>query len=211
MESLMLQPQQIMQYQFFNNSTAGEASWYFNPTGRKFQNTINSYKEGRVFMEENYARKAYLYPYWLTTDVAVTLSAGGTATVFMTVTDDMEFVGFNWMKTFISTGVEGDTEQGFSFQIIDPTTKRPLQNSPRVGGCQAGTAEFPFQTGGLIWNPRTTMQVILTNLITDQATEVFLTVHGVAKFRGAAPFAANAGVRPVERGPTQNSIRTAVR
>lgn len=210
MESIFLQPQQTLQSTFFNNSTAGAASWYFNGHGRKYQNTLQTNREGRKFIEDNYERKAYLYPYWLTSDIPITLAAAGSKTVFFKITDDMDFVAFKFMLDFITTGVAGDVVQGVSVQLFDPTTDKPMQNSPRTGRCQFGTGTFPFLTQGWLMQPRTILKAVFTNLVTDQETEVFPTFHGVARYRGKANFAQDAGVRPVEQGPTHDTIRTAV-
>jgi hypothetical protein len=188
-EPMMMEGMQVHQVQFFNNSAAGAASFYgpFYECRKAVDANIN-YAYVTRFLKENRPRKALLYPYWLTSDQAVTLPASGTREVFFTNTQDQTLILFYQMALAITAGGTGDTQEMVSFQFYDPKTQRPYQNSPVTLNCCAGTGQFPFLLPvPIMMEPASKMRVTMTNLITDGNTEVFFTFQGIGYYQGSAP------------------------
>lgn len=185
-ESIFLESQQVLNLQFYNRSVAGQSVYRMAFEARKFQASALANNDVTQQIGSMRRRKTFLNPFWFTSDAAVQLPAGGTVPVFFNNTRDNFLVLFNIMCQTITTGVAGDTQEIISFRIFDPRTERPLNNQPITLNIGTGTAQFPFQLPtALMVEPRTTLRVELTNLITDQPTEVFFTFHGVASFMAA--------------------------
>jgi hypothetical protein len=185
-ESIFLESQQVLNLQFYNRSVAGASVYRMAFEARKFQASALANNDVTQQIGSMRRRKTFLNPFWFTSDAAVQLPAGGTVPVFFNNTRDNFLVLFNIMCQTITTGVAGDTQEIISFRIFDPRTERPLNNQPITLNIGTGTAQFPFQLPtALMVEPRTTLRVELTNLITDQPTEVFFTFHGVASFMAA--------------------------
>lgn len=186
MESIVLEQQQAMQFQFFNASVAGAANWRMALEMRKFQRTALEFQEVQKWAGEQRIRKAFLYPFWQTTDAAVTIPAGGTSEAFMSNTSDLWLYLFVAMAQGISTGVAGDLQEMFTVEVFDAKTKRPLQNSPISLNNFGGSSNFPYPLPTPIMvEPTTQIQLRLRNLITDQPTEAFITFAGIAHYTGA--------------------------
>lgn len=182
-ESLFLEMQQTLMFNFFNNSTAGATSFEFLGEFRKFQATSFSRDNVTKYIGLMKERKQFLYPFWLTSNAAITIPAAGTVDAFFTGTRDIWLVLQGAIASFISTGVAGDIVEGFSAQFFDAKTERPLQNQPVVRSCCFGNSQFPyiFPTGWVV-EPNTIIRVRFTNLITDQPLELFATFLGVALY-----------------------------
>lgn len=182
-ESLFLEMQQSLTFNFFNNSTAGATSFEFSGEHRKFQATSFSRDNVSKYIDVMRQRKQFLYPYWLTSDQPITIPAGGTLNTFFTATRDVWLVLMGSIGSFISAGVAGDIVEGFEAQIFDAKTSRPLQNQPVIRSCGFGTASFPFifPTAWVI-EPNTKIQITFRNLITDAPIDIFTTFFGVALY-----------------------------
>lgn len=191
-ESIFLEGQQTMTFQFTNNSTAGSSNFRFALEARKFQATALSNSKVIEFLRDMRQRKAQLYPFWQTSDSAVSIPAGGTVDSFFTIDRTHTVLVLTAMGRALTTGVAGDTQEKALVELFDPETDRPLQNQPVAFNCAAGTSRFPyvFPTGWLC-PPNTKIHARFTNLITDQATEIFFTFHGVGCFGGEIPLAAS--------------------
>lgn len=184
-ESIFLESQQVLNLQFYNRSALGQSVYRMAFESRKFQASALANQNVTRQIGEFRQRKTFLNPFWFTSDAAVQLPAGGTVPVFFNNSRDNFLILFNIMCQTITTGVAGDVQEIVSFRIFDPRTARPLNNQPITLNTATGTAQFPFQLPtALMVEPRTTVQVDMTNLITDQPTEVFFTFHGVASFMG---------------------------
>jgi len=191
-ETIMLEAQQNLVFQFSNPSAAGASHFQFAMEHRKFiDSNVNAAFLTR-WLTENRKRKELLYPFWLTSNSAVSIPASGTRDVFFTTTQDIMLVLFEVWCDFITTGVAGDTQEGLAFEFFNPKNGRPLQNRPVTLNCCAGRSQtnpiaykLPCP---LMVEPATNMLVKMTNLITDQPTEAFMTFFGVAYYQGNGPW-----------------------
>ena len=193
---LML-PQQTLLLTFENWSTAGAMNFDFAFRGRKFQGTGLARKAVRDFIEDERRASIFFSPFWLTTREDITVAAGGSITAFITPTKDIGMWVFKQMGSFISTGVAGNTTEGFQTTILDAQTGRPLQNRPVVRSAGWGTGGLPYMLP-TPWYipPNSKVQIQIDNLITDQATEVFLTLVGIADTQAPAEVWNAPGARP---------------
>jgi hypothetical protein len=188
-ESIGLEGQQTLQFDFLNNSALGATSFEWCLEARKFQSTAFTKKQVTEFIGELRKRKSFLYPFWLTSDQPITIPAGGTRDVFFTSTRDVMQVQMATIASFISAGVAGDVVEGFQAQFFDAKTERPLQNQPVVRSCCSGTAGFPYiLPTPLMMEPNTRMRVRFQNLITDQPIDIFFTWVGVAVYAASNIF-----------------------
>lgn len=201
-ESLLLENQGTLQFTFTNNSTAGSANFYSSLEARKFQQVSLLRKDISEYIYEQRSRKQQLAPYWLTSDQAITLPAGGKATAFFTATKDITLALFSAMAYATTTGVAGDTTEQFTVSFFDAESERPLQNQPVAKNCVAGTAQYPYVLpSALILRPNTKMRAEFTNLITDQPTNVYFTFGGVALYEAQIPQANHPALpSPAQRG-----------
>ena len=194
-EALLLEAQQTLLFDFQNNSTAGATSFDFLCERRKFQATVFSRSEVTAYLAEQRKRKLFLNPFWLTSNSPITIPAGGSVDAFFTSSRDSYLVHQMIVGGFISSGVAGNTVEGFSAQIFDAKTERPLQNQAVVRSCCCGTPGFPYQLPcGLIQEPNTTIRVRFNNLITDAPTEVFFNFVGVVDWTARNPMEVQPGV-----------------
>lgn len=191
-ETIMLEAQQNLVYQFINPSAAGDSHFQFALEHRKFIDSNVNQAFLTRWLKENRKRKELLYPFWLTSNNAVSVPASGTRDVFFTTTQDIMLVLFEVWCDFITTGVAGDLQEGLTFEFFNPKNGRPLQNRPVSLNCCAGRSQtnpiaykLPCP---LMVEPASNMLVRMTSLITDQPTEVFMTFFGVAYFQGNGPW-----------------------
>lgn len=184
-ESVFLQPQQILQFSFFNRSAAGATSFRFAATQRKIQNSVFAHPEMNEYIRQAWTRKTFLQPFWFTTDNPVTVPAGGTVNSFFTNTNDRFVVFWYLIGSAITTGVAGDTQEIFSFRFFDAKTDRLMMNQPVTLNTGCGTAGFPYMLPApWLLEPSTQIRVEFRNLITDQPTQIFMTLCGVANYTG---------------------------
>jgi hypothetical protein len=208
-ETTFLENQQTMVFQFRNNSVAGASNLRFALEAMKLQKTALDFKDVRSEVDRERVRKTFFYPYWMTSDLAVTVAPGASFDVFFTNTNDLYLFLFYLMFTAIPAGgAVGDLQEFFTFQILDPKTSRPLQNTPVAANCGMGTARFPYRfPTPLLVEPRTQITIRITSLLTAANLEVFLTFGGVAQFTGeglwSAPGIGRDALGPViaETGP----------
>jgi len=191
-EDLFLEGQQNLTFQFLNPSAAGDSHFAINTEVRKLVDVNVNRPFVTRFLKEARKRKALLYPFWLTSDHDVTLPAGGTREVLFTTTQDVALVLFQTWCTALTTGVAGDLQELVSFEFFNPKTGRPLQNAPVTLNCCAGNpgiAARPYKLPiPLMVEPATVMRVRMTNLVTDQPTDVFFSWQGVAYYQGNGPW-----------------------
>lgn len=189
-ESLFLENQGTLQFEFSNPSAAGTANFYEMLEARKFQQVAMMRQSIAEYIGDMRQRKPQLAPYWLTSDAEISIPAGGKATAFFTASRDVTLVLFMSMSFGLTTGVAGDTTELYTVQAFDAESERALQNAPVARTCFGGTAQYPyFLPTALILRPNTKMRLEFTNLVTDQATEVFHTFQGVAMYEGQIPAA----------------------
>ena len=198
LESILLESQQTMIFNFFNWSNDAPSNFRMALEGRKFQASAMLNKKVTNHIDASRIRKRYLQPYWLTSNQDITVPAGGTVDAFFQNSRDNYNMLFRLMATAITTGAAGDTQEVFAFQIFDAVTERPLQNTPVTMTTGTGTSAFPFNlTTPICMDPATILRIRITNLITDQPTEIYLTFNGVAAYVGAEQMS----VRPPEIAP----------
>lgn len=185
-ESLFLEPQQTLEYVIINNSTLSASTLRIQNEAKQTQSPAWNREDVREELARDRARKPYLYPFWMTTDTPITLAAGQSRDVFMTVTRDIRFVAFAQMARAIVTGVPaGDTAEQFTVEVLDGQTQRPMQNQPICRTCFGGNANNPYwlPTGWML-EPNSKIQLRVTSLLTAGSIDVFLTWAGTACFVG---------------------------
>lgn len=182
-ESLWLEPQQTLQMQFKNNSVAGSIVIEQANEIQKFQSPVWKKPSVAKTIAENANRKRRLYPFWLTTDAAVSLAASASAEALFTVTKDIRMIVFGSIARAITVGSLGDTTELVLAEFFDSVSQRPLQNQPLARTICSGTVEFPYYFPcGWIIDPNTTIRGRFTNLVTNGITQVFWTFFGVASY-----------------------------
>jgi hypothetical protein len=188
-ESLLLEQQQTLLFDFNNNSIVGPTSFRFMLEDRKFQATVLSRPQVTDYISAERRRKLLLQPYWLTTTAPVNINPGATIDIFFNNLRNSYFVWFDTIATFVineAAGLGGDTVQGFTANMFDAKTERPLNNQPVPSTCMSGSSGLPFQNPtGLILEPDTLMHWQLTSLIqaaSGGSIDVFITLVGVLSY-----------------------------
>lgn len=185
-ESVMLESQQSMNFQFFNNSVAGASTFRSAMEARKFQASALAKDNVTSELAKARQRKTFLNPFWLSSNQlgqSIVVPAGGTVNVFFENSRDYFLVLFYLMCQTLTTGAAGDTIEVISFRLFDAKTERELMNVPVTQNTGTGTSNFPYVLpSALMVEPRTTLRMQITNLVTDQPTEVWMTFHGVGMF-----------------------------
>jgi hypothetical protein len=202
MESVAVEGQQVVTFQFHNVSLAGGGAISFSAEAQGVQGFGLGYDEIKKWINIQRQRKAFLSPYWLTSDAAVSLLATQTKEFFFTNTSDKWLLLGYVMAQVITQGSLGDeAPEFFEFEIYDAKTQRKLMNQPITMNTGTGTAQFPFRLDDpLLVEPSTQLRVRMTSLITNAAMEVFLTFHGVACSTQLPPFAVNGLLQPATAG-----------
>lgn len=186
-EKVLLEKNQTLLYQFFNHATSAPGSFALQNQAKKWQHEAFERPGVKELIRAQLARKTWCNPYWLTLDSDTQLAASGSATQFMTCTRDIMLVLFCAMGHGFTTGVAGDTQEVFTFNLFDAKTGRQLNNQPMTLNTGLGDAQNPYWfPHPLILEPYTQLKLEFTNLITDAATDVFVTFSGVAVYTGAA-------------------------
>lgn len=187
-ESIGLESQQSLSLQLLNNSTSGAGSFSMAAKGNKIESSEETAKLVDDFANQMRVRKTFCCPYWLTSDGAVSIAASAAnQRVFFTNVREWTLVLFYAMARIKTTGVAGDTTEGFTATIYDPGTQRILttQNQPVPRSLCSGTAQKPYVLPWpIIMLPNTQGWIDFNNLVTDAALEIFWTFHGVAVFDG---------------------------
>jgi hypothetical protein len=202
-EGLLLDGQQTMVFEFYNNSAAGgNANFYMGLEGGKFQGFGLGHKKVVEYLAIARKRKAYLAPYWLTSDADISLAASGSTRAFFTNTSDKYLLIEYIMAFVITTGSAGnEAAERFEFLITDGKTKRQLSNQHVTLNTGCGTAQYPFRLRDpLIVEPSTQIMVEFNSLLTDQAQEIFFTFAGIQCFDTLAPFAPGQLIQPQHAG-----------
>lgn len=188
LETCMLESQSALQLRFTNQSAAGNSNFTFGMRGCKVQQSHLSRPFAEKLLNDYGLRKTFLYPFWFSLDNGfVQIPAASTRTFFMSNTFDIELVLFFAMGSALTTGAAGETTEIFSAQVFDPDDKIPLQSAPFTFNTGFGTARFPYPLPApLIVEPNRQLEIRITNLVTDQPSDVFLTYAGVANYQGQA-------------------------
>ncbi len=184
-ETIMLEAQQNLLFNFLNNSTGGASSYRFAAKALKLESSEETADLTRERAQELGLRKAFCAPYWLTSDVAISLaaSAGPTSFFFTNTRNKTLILFYNMISTVkSSSGGSGDTEQEFTANIFDGLG-RQLTNQAMPKNMVAGTAQKPYvNPWPIMLFPNNQIRIDFTNLLTNRTLEIFWTFHGVSVF-----------------------------
>jgi hypothetical protein len=194
METTILDAQQTLMFEFKNNAVSGTSNFKIALEAWKLQRYGSGLPAARAFLADNKKRMSYLYPYWLTTEAAVTIpiTNGGTVDVYFRNPSDQWLLLGKLMGQSIPQAVGSDPETAelFAFDLWDPKSERKLNNQPVTLNTGTGTAQFPFLLDPpLLVEPLSNIHMRLYNLLSAYTQEVFLTFAGVGCYTGAALFA----------------------
>ena len=186
-ETIGLESQQNLLFNFLNNSTAGASSYRMAARALKMESSEETAKMTIEFAQELSIRKSFCSPYWLTSDATISLAASAAnQRAWFTNTRGQTLILFYVMVSTVksSSGGSGDTQEEFTADLYDGLG-RLLTNQPVTKTMLAGTAQKPYcLPWPIILLPSNQMYVDLTNLITNRTLEVFLTFHGVSVYEG---------------------------
>lgn len=186
LESILLEAQQTLQFQFSNFSQVAPSNYRIAIEGRKFQASAMLNEKVTAHIKSSRHRKLFLQPYWLGPEFNIVIPAGGEFNAFFRNSRDLYNTLFKIMAyAIVAGGGTGDLQEIFSYQLFDAVTNRPMMNQPVTLNCGAGTAGFPYELPNPIcMDPNTQLGVRFFNLITDRTVEVFFTFAGVASYAG---------------------------
>lgn len=183
-EHLFMDPQQTLQFSFFNGSINGSSSLRFHLEGRKIESPAWQKPEVKDWIPIQRERAKWLYPYWLTSDNLITVPGSSSVNAFITVTKDIELVLRKGMERVITNGGAGDALENYTVELFDGQTERPLQNQPVARSSFAGNANFAYWLPqDWYLEPNSLIRARFTNLRTNPIS-IFPTWHGVARFVG---------------------------
>lgn len=197
-ESLMLENQQTTVFELKNNSASGSSNFSFSLETRTFQGFGIAHPTVIKWRNEMRMRKAYLAPYWLTSDSAISIPVGATRDVFFSNTSDKFLLLCDIMASVITTGSAGDeAAERFTFDLWDAKTNRKLMNQPVTMNTGTGTSQYPFRLDDpMLIEPKTQVTGRFQNLLSDQTIEVFFTFAGVQCMSDPATFAPGQLIQP---------------
>lgn len=186
-ETIVLESQQNFKASFLNNSTSGTSSLRTALKALRIEASDETAALARDFAIANRVRKSFFQPYWLTSDLAISLAAGAAKTFFFTNTRDQWLILRYIIASTVLTGATpaGDTQEEFAFTIYDAGTRRRLSNQPVTKNTATGNAGLPWVLPQpMMVPPNTQITVEFTSLLTAGDLEVFFTFHGVSKYTG---------------------------
>jgi len=180
---IWLENQQVLIFQFNNNSVAGPVIFRQQMECRTFQAQSLSRNDVTALINQKRREGLFFNPFWLTSDNPIIIPAGGQATAFFSNARDYYLLLRYIIASAISTGIAGDLQEVFSVRFFDATNNRPLMNQPMTMTMVSGNSNFPYVLPQP-WSiePVTQIRADFQNLITDQPTEVFMTFHGTGCF-----------------------------
>ncbi len=195
-EPLLLAPNAVLKFDFFNPSASGVMGFSFAAEARRIgMQAILDDPKLKAGLDETLARRRKVHPVWLplASDAgtpATPLNVPG-CTIGAAGRADTNFITFNnspsqvmitrIMGSFISAGAAGDLVEGFAIDLYDGRTYRQLNTQPITFNCMAGSAGFPFiLPTPIIIESNQVVKARIYNLITDADITVFLTLQGVA-------------------------------
>jgi len=207
-ESLLLENQQTMTFEFRNGSALGSSNLEFSLEARTFQGYGVAHPEVVNWLDMRRKRAAYMAPYWLTTESALSIPVSATRDVLFVNTRDKFLLITQMMASVITTGSAGDeASEYFTCELWDAKTERKLMNQPVTFNTGFGTPQYPFILDDpLLIEPNTNLRGRFQSLITDETIEVFITLVGIQIMDDPAVFSpeqlqqpAYAGMNPLGR------------
>ena len=194
-EPILMPPQSVLKFDFINPSTSGEMSFSFALEARRISESALAEAAVKQGIDELTVRRKKVYPIWipLTTNVGtgpfglgvpgVTIPAGGQIDAQFSSFDNApaKLMITRILGSAISAGVSGDTTELFTMDLYDGRTYRKLNNQPIAFNCGAGPATFPFNLKTpIIIASNQVVKARFYNLVTDETTDVFITLQVVA-------------------------------
>jgi hypothetical protein len=201
-ESLLLENQQTITFEFRNASALGSSSYKIAAETRTFQGYGVAHPHVVEWLKGMRMRKAYLAPYWWTSDDAISIPVGATRDVYFTNTSDKFLLLCEIMATVITTGSTGtEFAERFTFELWDAKTQRRMMNQPVTMNTGTGTAQYPFRLDDpLLVEPLTQLVGRFKSLVTNGTIEVFFTFNGVQCLADPSTFSPAQLVQPNAAG-----------
>ena len=138
--------------------------------GRKWYNYLSPVAQKAIAKKAAEKSSMISIPYFMPID-PVTVASGASTTTYIKAPSDMDF---ELTKiTCVSTG-------GFTFQIVNTSTRRASSNGPIPVGAGMGSASFPFiLTESMIIQANTQLEINIANLYAGNNT-IYITLCGRA-------------------------------
>lgn len=186
-ESLLLETDQTLLFQFLNYATGGRASFAPISEARKWQYEALKYDKVNQYIAGLLDRKQFIQPYWLTIDrgVSAIAAANNSQTIeFFTATGDITLFLFNaYGNAFNAAG--SDVSDNILVTLSDAKTQRNICTNIPLS-CFTGSAPKPFRfSSPWIIEPQTRIQANFTN-ISLAAADIYMTFHGAAIYTGSS-------------------------
>lgn len=183
-KSLLLEPKQTLQVQFQNNAldSADDAIVTQVAETRIFQRPAWNIPEIASRIKELRQEAPTFYPYWLTSDAAITVAAESGADAFFTVNRNMYFLILGHMvRALINNTYAVALAAPFSVDYYDPATGRLMNTAPVTTRAIGGSAEFPhwYPTGWLL-EPNSKIRLHFTSLTSAGPMSLYWTFFGIA-------------------------------
>jgi hypothetical protein len=180
-EPFMFFSQHNIQARFINNGAGTPAIRLYLAGSKYYPYAMVGNLEARNKLNENIIkwrqRQLQVYPFWLTTDTAVSLSADAQDSFQMTPGEDCHFEAFTWQA--VSTG-------NFEFEIIEVKTNQKLMNGRVTQTNMVGTAQQPTVFPIPYFMPKGKNLRITIKDLSGSTNKIYFTVHG-RKIDGSVP------------------------
>jgi hypothetical protein len=169
-------------------------------------------------------RRKYVFPWWLTSELTISLSGLQQQDFEALIGDDGHFEATHWMA--FSTSLDaGSNPAAFSFEIVDPDTNETVSNGAFDSEAAGGNANFPQELPVPLLIPAGRRLVFRVKNRCNSTNNIFITLRG-RKIRAPLtdwatvapqleipanpeqPFDTNPSVPP-ERNPVQNNLAIA--
>lgn len=192
-EPILIPPNGVLRFDFLNPSSSGAGSFSFAAEGRKIN--VEAFKDPKLKADVDalFARRRKVSPVWM----PLYTDAGSTALNVPGINLASSGIGYSQFITFnnspaqvmitrimgsaITAGAAGDTTELFSLDLYDGRTYRKLNTQPITLNTGCGTAGFPFiLPTPIVIDSNQVVKATLTNLVTDGATDVMISLQGVS-------------------------------
>jgi hypothetical protein len=204
-ESIVLEGQQTLTFEFTNSSTdqgGAEVNYNMSLEARTFQSYGVAHPQVRSWLAEQRDRKAYLAPYWWTTDNDLTITAGAENDVLFTNTSDKFLLLCDILASSISANTtSSEGTEPLTFELWDAKTGRRMMNQPVTLSTGTGNVQYPFRLEDpLLVEPSTQLVARFKSLLTGVPQDVFFTFSGVQCLADPATFAQGQMTQPTYAG-----------
>jgi hypothetical protein len=122
-------------------------------------------------------RRQYVYPFWLTSELAISLSGFQQNDYEALIGDDGHFEATHWMA--FSTSLDaGSNPAAFSFEIVDPDTNETVSNGQFDSEVAGGNANFPQELPVPLLVPAGRRLVFRVANKCNSTNNIFITLRG---------------------------------